>query len=136
MAEALLKAGDMCTDVEGRFTLIDEQGVRIIGNTNGSCGYLYLIAYPTPPPPPPQPPISNKQCWDWFTSEQFQQAVEDEAYSVGMAYILSLPGVYEIVREDLNNAVLVRLANENGRCSACGNELNEDDDCEGCDETA
>ena len=73
-----------------------------------------------------------KQQWGWVTTEQFQEAVEDEAYSQGMYYILSLPGVYEIVQEDLNNAVLVCLANENNCCCECGEELDENSDCERC----
>lgn len=70
-----------------------------------------------------------KQDWTWVTEEQFQQAVEDEAASQGIAWILALPGVYELVQEELHNAVLRRLANENDRCTECGMSLDEDGCC-------
>jgi len=46
-ATSLLKTCDMATNEAQDFTLAEVGGIRIVGNTNGSCGYLYLIAYPT-----------------------------------------------------------------------------------------
>ena len=41
----LLRNGDMHMDKEREFVLLDEPKLKIIGNTNGSCGYLYLVAF-------------------------------------------------------------------------------------------
>jgi len=46
-AERLLNAGEMRTDAPGLFTLFKDCTVTVKANTNGSCGYLYMIAYPT-----------------------------------------------------------------------------------------
>lgn len=46
-AKELLLECEMSTREPGLFTLLDTEGVRFLGNTNGSCGYLYIIAFPT-----------------------------------------------------------------------------------------
>jgi hypothetical protein len=50
-ARRLLSQGDMRTERGGTFNLYAEvhDGVmlKVLGNTNGSCGYLYLIAFLT-----------------------------------------------------------------------------------------
>jgi hypothetical protein len=38
--------GKMKTNEEGLFTLFDDGVISILGNTNASCGYLYVIAFP------------------------------------------------------------------------------------------
>ena len=37
--------GEMLSYEEGEFVLYSDNGVTVVGNTNGSCGYLYLLAY-------------------------------------------------------------------------------------------
>ena len=47
--ERLCSLGLMRGDKAAEFVLFEssgENGIRIVGNTNGSCGYLYLVAYP------------------------------------------------------------------------------------------
>ena len=44
-AKELLRDGKMSTRKEELFELYNQDGVRILGNTNGSAGYLYLIAF-------------------------------------------------------------------------------------------
>jgi hypothetical protein len=44
---SLLRDRKMEMHEEGLFTLYDNDGVKVMGNTNGSCGYLYVIAFPT-----------------------------------------------------------------------------------------
>lgn len=46
-ATELLRDREMMQHEAGLFTLYDNDGVKVMGNTNGSCGYLYVIAFPT-----------------------------------------------------------------------------------------
>lgn len=46
-AKKLLRSCEMDTAVAGLHVLHDKNGVKILGDTSGSCGYLYLIAFPT-----------------------------------------------------------------------------------------
>lgn len=41
----LRASGEMRADKPKTFTLYEDGTVTIKGNTNGSCGYLYIIAY-------------------------------------------------------------------------------------------
>lgn len=41
----LVRSGEMRGDTEWEFTLFDEEMLKVIGNTNGSHGYLYLVAF-------------------------------------------------------------------------------------------
>lgn len=43
-AERLLRRGDMRSDKRKLFTLYEDDQCRIVGNTNASYGYLYLLA--------------------------------------------------------------------------------------------
>lgn len=43
-AEELLSTHDMRSDKRKLFVLYEDDRVRIVGNTNASCGYLYLLA--------------------------------------------------------------------------------------------
>lgn len=44
MVKKLCDTGVMETDYEELFELYDDGNVIVLGNTNGSCGYLYLLA--------------------------------------------------------------------------------------------
>ena len=45
-----------------------------------------------------------------ITNEQFDEKLFELAREAGVDYILGLPGVYEIVSEEMNNEVLDALA--------------------------
>jgi len=47
--------------------------------------------------------------YDHITQDEFQQKVEDLAVKHGWAWILSLPGVWEIISEELNDDALDAL---------------------------
>lgn len=49
--------------------------------------------------------------YDWVTDDMFDMAMTAllDARSEPSAYILSIPGVYELVREDMNDEVLSYL---------------------------
>lgn len=51
--------------------------------------------------------------------EKLDQALQDEADSMGVPALLQLPGVWEIVAEELNNAAIKRLG---GSCTWCPDE--------------
>lgn len=50
--------------------------------------------------------------YSWVTDKMFQDMLEKIAHERGTEYLLSIPGVYELVSEDLNNDVLDRLEEE------------------------
>jgi len=52
--------------------------------------------------------------YSWVTDEMFDEMMETIAHERGTEYLLSLPGVHEIVSEDLNNQILDRLRAEKG----------------------
>lgn len=41
----LKSCGELLDNEEKEYVLVDNDEIIIIGNTNGSCGYLYLLAY-------------------------------------------------------------------------------------------
>jgi hypothetical protein len=45
-AARLLRQGEMDTRVAQEFVLFEDGEVRVLGNTHGSCGYLYVVAFP------------------------------------------------------------------------------------------
>ena len=75
----------------------------------------------------------QRQNFDWIKEDQFQETVEELAIKHGWIWILSLPGVYEIIAEELNNEALEELARENNRCNLCGNDLDDEGYCTLCD---
>ena len=66
--------------------------------------------------------------WDWVTPEQLEEAIRTCAAGTDL---MALPGVYEIVSEELNNEALAHLASAHGRCIHCGAPDDNDCDCEG-----
>jgi hypothetical protein len=44
--------------------------------------------------------------YDEITQDEFKSLIEDVANEMGIAQVLAIPGVYEIVSEYLNNAAL------------------------------
>ena len=51
------------------------------------------------------------QDWSWVTTEMFDRAVREIAAGLD---VLDIPGVWEIVAEELNNDALDLLASERG----------------------
>lgn len=43
---SFVDAGTMQADEECEFVLFENEKLKVIGNTNGSYGYLYLVAFP------------------------------------------------------------------------------------------
>ena len=41
----LVQDGSLRSDEAEEFVFYDSDKLKIVGNTNGSCGYLYLLAY-------------------------------------------------------------------------------------------
>lgn len=67
-----------------------------------------------------------------MTDEEFETFLDDQIQQAGLRYILDLPGVMEIVREEMNNEVLDAWAGENPMkawpdndvvCDHCGEEF-------------
>lgn len=53
--------------------------------------------------------------YDWITIGMFDEKVHELARKDGTSFLLiAIPGVYEIVAEHYNNAVLEALENERG----------------------
>ncbi len=46
-ARDLLRSGEMSTRQAEQFVLYRDAQVSVLGNTNASAGYLYVVAYPT-----------------------------------------------------------------------------------------
>jgi hypothetical protein len=76
---------------------------------------------------------ADNDKWSWVTPEMFEEAVHDLARDAGWGYILGLPGVWEILAEDLNNDALEKCAEDACRCCECGGLLNSDGICQPCD---
>jgi hypothetical protein len=68
--------------------------------------------------------------WDWVTPEMFDDELRRQASNEDL---LTIPGVYELVREQLNNEVLEALAQNKHRCVQCGSKLDDEYDCAWCD---
>lgn len=71
----------------------------------------------------------KEQKWDWVTDDMFVGAVESLCDAMGVEQVLTIPGVYELVAEELNNDVLARLAEADDRCTNCGEKLDEEGQC-------
>lgn len=50
--------------------------------------------------------------YSWITPDMFEEKVRDIAYRHGTGELLAIPGVWEIVQEHFNNAVLEELEEE------------------------
>ena len=50
--------------------------------------------------------------YDWVTSEMFAEKLEELVGKMSAGEILAVPGVYEALAEELNNAVLDSLQEE------------------------
>lgn len=50
--------------------------------------------------------------YSWVTTELFDSKLQELINGLGLPYILSIPGVEALVREDLNNDVLAALVEE------------------------
>ncbi len=51
----------------------------------------------------------NTDDYSWVTNEMFDAELTEICSDVGTVGLMSIPGVYELVKEDLNNEVLERL---------------------------
>ncbi len=51
----------------------------------------------------------NTDDYSWVTNEMFDAELDDLCHDIGPVGIMSIAGVYELVKEDLNNEVLERL---------------------------
>jgi hypothetical protein len=58
-ASRLLVDGTLRGDTGREVELLDEDGVRVVANTNGSAGYLYVIAYVKPKTATAQPDATS-----------------------------------------------------------------------------
>lgn len=54
----------------------------------------------------------NEEDYSWVTDEMFQEELELRMDSMSTESILAIPGVYELVSEELNNEVLEALKNK------------------------
>ena len=61
--------------------------------------------------------------YSWGTDEMFDNKLRRIAARLGAEYLLGIPGVYELVREDLNNEVLTKLEEERDEASASEGEI-------------
>ena len=50
--------------------------------------------------------------YSWITTEMFDNKIEELAGRVHLEYILALPGVLDIVREEFNNEAIEELEAE------------------------
>jgi hypothetical protein len=50
--------------------------------------------------------------WGWLTDEMFRAKLEEIVNEMGTTAVLAVPGVYEILAEELNNTVLEELRME------------------------
>jgi len=73
--------------------------------------------------------------WQWVTDEMFNGKMTSLASAIGTGRLLQIPGVYELVKEELNNTVLESLADEHGRCMDCGSLLDDANECHSCNDT-
>jgi len=77
----------------------------------------------------------NIPDFNWITNEMFHSKLADIMHEMGSDAVLQIPGVYEACSEHLNNQVLEELADQEGRCQACGQELEPSTGlCPECDE--
>jgi len=67
--------------------------------------------------------------FDWITDEMFNHKLDDLIHRTSMAEILAMGGVYDIIREELNNEVIDHLSEIHNRCDLCGSELDDENDC-------
>lgn len=56
--------------------------------------------------------MAERSGYGWVTDDAFQAKVEDLAEEMGVAALLLVPGVYELVAEHVNNDVLASLDEE------------------------
>jgi len=50
--------------------------------------------------------------WAWVTNEIFDRKLAEIVDEMGIQAVLSIPGVYEVLAEHLNNTVLEELEDE------------------------
>ena len=72
--------------------------------------------------------------WNWVTQEQFDEWLETEVAKLSTRELMSIPGMYEVLSEYLNNQVLESLAEYNDRCGDCGSKLDKGT-CKTCEPT-
>ena len=56
--------------------------------------------------------MTEGEDYSWVTDEMFEKELEEIVAGMSAAEILGVPGVHEILREELNNDVLERLEEE------------------------
>ena len=72
--------------------------------------------------------------WQWVTDEMFDGKLDSLADALGIERLMKIPGVYERVKEELNNNVLEALAEEYERCQDCGSLTDGEGECPSCNE--
>ncbi|KKL71257.1 hypothetical protein LCGC14_2096730 [marine sediment metagenome] len=86
--------------------------------------------WPTKPSPAPARNGGFEEC----TSEQFARALGDLMDSeYGGRKLMAIPGIYEILSEELNNEVLEEWAFRQNRCEECGQRMTDDAYCRQCE---
>jgi hypothetical protein len=54
-------------------------------------------------------PVEYNRDYSWITTDQYYEELENLAYSYGVKFILNVPGVKELLAEELNNEILDAL---------------------------
>ena len=62
--------------------------------------------------------------FDWITDEMFNKELDDVVNNLSTSELLAIPGIYEILREELNNEVLANICEQTeDRCDECGTKM-------------
>lgn len=72
----------------------------------------------------------TKHDFSWINNDMEFDTLLELAQDQGIGNILTIPGVYEIVREYYNNEVIEYLCIEHNRCVCCGNPLDDNGNCD------
>jgi len=70
---------------------------------------------------------TTEDHWQDCTQDEFDNHVRAVAHAMGTDAILDIPGVWEVVSEELNNTSLESWARANGRDEETGEPLNQYD---------
>lgn len=85
--------------------------------------------WPTQSAPPPAKDGGFEEC----TTEQFDRALLNVVDTEDPVDLLKIPGIHEILAEELNNQVLEEWAWSQHRCADCGQRMVDNAYCPWCE---
>lgn len=76
--------------------------------------------------------LRDAEDWEWVDNDEFDSVLCDTVEGLiaqrgGIGWLMGIDGIYEILKEELNNIVLIELAAVSGRDES-GHKIEEDDE--------